>query len=45
MRPVTTTRRASDAVLQKNVFGRKNYALDAATDVVVLATNAVVPRV
>jgi hypothetical protein len=45
MCPVTTTRRAPNAVVQKNVSGRKNHALDAATDVVVLATNAVVPRV
>jgi hypothetical protein len=43
MRPVTTTRRAPDAVLQKNVSGRKNYAPDATTDAVVLATDAVVP--
>jgi hypothetical protein len=45
MRPVTTTLRAPDAVVQKNVFVRKNHASDAAKDAVVLATDAVVPRV
>jgi DNA-binding cell septation regulator SpoVG len=42
MHPVTTTRRALDAVVQKNVSRCKNHAPDAATDVVVLATDAVV---
>jgi hypothetical protein len=42
MRPVTTTRRAPDAVVQNNISGCKNYAPDAATDAVVLAIDAVV---
>jgi hypothetical protein len=41
MRLVTTARRAPDAVVQKNVFGCKNQAPDVATDVVVLAIDAV----
>jgi hypothetical protein len=36
MHPVTTTRRAPNAVVQNNVSGCKNHALDAATDGVVL---------
>jgi hypothetical protein len=45
MRPVTTTRRSPDTVVQKNVSRHKNHAPDAATDVVVLATDVVVPNV
>jgi hypothetical protein len=45
MRPVTTTRRAPNAVVQKNVSGHKNHAPNAATDAVVLAIDAVVPSV
>jgi hypothetical protein len=42
---VTTTRRTPNVVVQKNVSRCKNHAPDAATDAVVVATDAVVPSV
>jgi hypothetical protein len=42
MRPVTTTRRAPNAVVQTNVSGHKNHTPDVATDAVLLATDVVV---